>query len=39
MTIDFAGSAAPVEGPCNLARSTTISTCYVALKHVFPDVP
>ena len=26
-------------GPLNIARSTTIACCYVALKHLFPDVP
>lgn len=39
MTIDFAGSSPASRGPLNIARGTTISTCYVALKHLFPDVP
>lgn len=39
MTIDFEGTSPAVAGPLNIGRSTTISTCYVALKHVFPDVP
>lgn len=39
MTIDFAGTSPAARGPINLARNSTISTCYVALKHVFPDVP
>jgi N-methylhydantoinase B len=39
MTIDFTGTSPTVRGPLNIGRSTTISTCYVALKHVFPDVP
>jgi N-methylhydantoinase B len=39
MTIDFTGTSPAVTGPLNIGRSTTISTCYVALKHVFPDVP
>ena len=32
-------SAGPCLGPINIARSTAIASCYVALKHVFRDVP
>ena len=39
MTLDFARSAPPCDGPLNIARSTTVACCYVALKHLFPDVP
>lgn len=39
MTLDFSRSAAPCDGPLNIARSTTIAACYVALKHLFTDVP
>jgi N-methylhydantoinase B len=39
MTIDFTGTSPAVRGPVNLGRSTTVSACYVALKHIFPDVP
>ncbi len=39
MTLDFSRSAAPCQGPINIARSTAIASCYVALKHVFRDVP
>ena len=39
MRLDFSRSAPPCEGPLNIARSTTIACCYVALKHLFPDVP
>ncbi|QEC48361.1 hydantoinase B/oxoprolinase family protein [Baekduia soli] len=39
MTIDFAGTSPAARGPLNLARNSTISMCYVALKHIFPDVP
>jgi N-methylhydantoinase B len=39
MVIDFTGTAAATTGPVNISRYTTISTCYVVLKHVFPDVP
>jgi N-methylhydantoinase B len=39
MTLDFSRSAPPCDGPLNIARSTTIAACYVALKHIFTDVP
>jgi N-methylhydantoinase B len=39
MTLDFSRTAAACQGPVNIARSTAIASCYVALKHVFQDVP
>ena len=39
MTLDFSRSAPPCDGPLNIARSTAIACCYVALKHLFTDVP
>src|SRR5215207_3710622 len=39
MRLDFSRSAPPCDGPLNIARSTTIACCYVALKHLFTDVP
>jgi N-methylhydantoinase B len=39
LCFDFTGTAGVTRGPINLARTTTISTCYVALKHIFPEVP
>ncbi|HEX6979299.1 MAG TPA: hydantoinase B/oxoprolinase family protein [Alphaproteobacteria bacterium] len=39
MTLDFSRSAPACLGPVNIARSTAIASCYVALKHVFRDVP
>ena len=39
MTLDFSRSAPPCDGPLNIARSTAIASCYVALKHIFVDVP
>ncbi len=39
MRLDFSRSAPPCEGPLNIARSTAIACCYVALKHIFTDVP
>jgi N-methylhydantoinase B len=39
MTIDLSRSAPGCAGPMNVARGTTIAACFVALKHVFPEVP
>jgi N-methylhydantoinase B len=39
MSLDFSRSAPPCDGPLNIARSTAIASCYVALKHIFVDVP
>jgi N-methylhydantoinase B len=36
---DFTGTAPQSKGPINLARTTTLSSCFVALKHIFPEVP
>jgi len=36
---DFTGSDPAARGPLNLARSTTQSTCFIALKHIFSEVP
>jgi N-methylhydantoinase B len=39
MTLDFSRSSPPCKGPVNIARSTAVAACYVALKHVFTAVP
>ncbi len=39
MTLDFSRSATACAGPVNIARSTAVASVYVALKHVFTDVP
>jgi N-methylhydantoinase B len=36
---DFNGSSPPARGPVNSVWATTESAVYVAMKHVFPDVP
>lgn len=36
---DFSASDPAARGPLNLARSTTQSTCFIALKHIFAEVP
>jgi len=37
--VDFNGSSAPCAGPLNTVWATTLSAVYIALKHIFPDVP
>jgi N-methylhydantoinase B len=39
MTLDFSRSSPPAAGPINIAYSTAVAACYVALKHAFTDVP
>ena len=39
ITLDFSRSSPVCAGPVNISRSTAIASCYVALKHVFQDVP
>lgn len=39
MVMDFSRSSPACAGPVNISRATTIAACYVALKHVFGDVP
>ncbi len=39
MVLDFSRSDPPCLGPLNIARSTAVASCYVALKHIFTDVP
>jgi N-methylhydantoinase B len=39
MTFDMTGSSPPCRGPMNSVIATTRSSVYLAIKHVFPDVP
>ena len=36
---DFAGSSPPCAGPMNSVRATTLSAVYLAMRHIFPEVP
>lgn len=36
---DFAGSSPPCAGPMNSVRATTLSSVYLAMRHIFPEVP
>ncbi len=39
LVFDFAGSSGPCMGPMNSVRATTYSSVYLAMRHIFPDVP
>jgi N-methylhydantoinase B len=39
MTLDFSRTSPACAGPVNIARSTAVASCYVAIKHLFTDVP
>ncbi|WP_425101809.1 hydantoinase B/oxoprolinase family protein [Tropicibacter sp. S64] len=39
LTFDFTGSSAPCRGPMNSVWATTQSSVYLAMRHIFPDVP
>ena len=39
LTFDFDGSSPPCAGPMNSVLATTLSSVYLAIRHVFPDVP
>ncbi|TDE37837.1 hydantoinase B/oxoprolinase family protein [Antarcticimicrobium sediminis] len=39
LSFDFTGSSAPCAGPMNSVRATTLSAVYLAMRHIFPEVP
>ncbi|WP_421850465.1 hydantoinase B/oxoprolinase family protein [Oricola sp.] len=39
LIFDFAGSSPPCKGPMNCVLATTHSSVYLAMRHIFPDVP
>jgi N-methylhydantoinase B len=39
LELDFAGTDRHCAGPLNISRATASAACYVALKHLFPEVP
>jgi len=39
LSFDMTGSSPPCRGPMNSVIATTKSAIYLAVKHVFPDVP
>jgi N-methylhydantoinase B len=39
LSFDFSGSSPPCAGPMNSVWATTLSSVYVAMKHIFPEIP
>jgi len=39
LTFDMCGSSPPCQGPMNSVIATTKSSIYLAIKHIFPEVP
>ena len=39
LTLDFSRSAPACAGPLNVSRATTVAASFVALKHIFHEVP
>lgn len=39
LTFDFSESSPPCQGPMNSVLATTLSSVYLAMRHIFPDVP
>ncbi len=39
LRFDMTGSSPPCQGPMNSVIATTKSSIYLAIKHIFPDVP
>ncbi|MDE3029984.1 MAG: hydantoinase B/oxoprolinase family protein, partial [Paracoccaceae bacterium] len=39
LVFDFAGSSPPCVGPMNSVLATTLSSVYLAMRHIFPEVP
>ena len=39
LEFDFSGSSKPCKGPMNSVLATTLSSVYLAIRHIFPEVP
>ena len=39
LVFDFSGSSPPCRGPMNSVLATTLSSVYLAIRHIFPEVP
>ena len=39
LEFDFSGSSKPCKGPMNSVLATTMSSVYLAMRHIFPEVP
>lgn len=39
LVFDFSDSSPPCQGPMNCVLATTLSSVYLAMRHIFPEVP
>ncbi|MFC6636521.1 hydantoinase B/oxoprolinase family protein [Sulfitobacter sediminilitoris] len=39
LVFDFSDSSPPCQGPMNSVLATTLSSVYLAMRHIFPEVP
>ena len=39
LVFDFSGTSPPCKGPMNSVQATTLSSVYLAMRHIFPEVP
>jgi len=39
LVFDFAGSSPPCAGPMNSVEATTLSSVYLAMRHIVPEIP
>jgi len=39
LRFDFEGTSPPCQGPMNSVLATTLSSVYLAMRHIFPEVP
>jgi len=39
LVFDFSGSSPPCAGPMNSVEATTLSSVYLAMRHIVPEVP
>ncbi len=39
LSFDFSRSSPPCQGPMNSVLATTLSSVYLAMRHIFPEVP
>ena len=39
LCFDFSGSSPPCIGPMNSVRATTLSSVFLAMRHIFPHIP
>ncbi|GIK80510.1 MAG: methylhydantoinase [Alphaproteobacteria bacterium] len=39
VSFDFSESSPPARGPLNVPMRTSVASCQIAMKHIFPEIP